>query len=607
MSFVSFWLPGGLYLSTLLINQRRHWLWFVLAAFIANISFDVYNGQKLQISLLFCCANSIEALVGASILKHKFPQKFPIFTLKGLVSFIGVSAVLSTPIGAILGSAVITFSLGVNSPYLQTFMLWWSSDFLGILLFVPLFFSLLDMNYQKLATLKSPRIFEFIILGFSLCIAAMYVFQENIYGPDSLGYVMFVFVVWAALRFGVWCVAVCNILIAMILVRLYVVFANTAPLIKNIHEVSYIQLFITFMIFMDLFLAVSFFERNKAEKKIIELAKFCDENPNPVLSLNRSGELINKNKSVDAILKNNDFTEKDILKILPGDIMGTVLEVINEGKIIEGVEVSVDGKVYSYTISPGSDDQYVNLYSADITERKKLEKVKDSLVRDISHSLKTPIAMTEMAVNIGANAVERKDFDAIKEAQSIAGKNIERVRKDVAKILEAFSLDVSMLDNKQQHQQQSSIKTVVKNSIEINNALIKSKAIEVKQQILSQADIVAVEERYLVSVIGNIIDNAVKFTDDNGNIKITSTIKDEWIQIEVKDSGCGLSDVEKEQVFDKFYKSNETMEGTGLGLWICKEIVRLYKGEIEFLSQGEGKGSAVIVKFPITLKKERLS
>jgi integral membrane sensor domain MASE1 len=136
-SFVPFWLPSGLFVAVLLFHERRHWLAFVLAASLANTSFDLLNGQALHTSLLFFLGNSLEALAGAWLVRRFVAERPTLDSLREVVGFIVCSALISTTVSATLGAWVVTDLLKSGS-YWHTWLLWFSGDVIGISLLSPL-------------------------------------------------------------------------------------------------------------------------------------------------------------------------------------------------------------------------------------------------------------------------------------------------------------------------------------------------------------------------------------------------------------------------------------------------------------------------------------
>ncbi len=230
-----------------------------------------------------------------------------------------------------------------------------------------------------------------------------------------------------------------------------------------------------------------------------------------------------------------------------------------------------------------------------ITERKKIEEMKDNLIRDISHGLKSPIAMTEMAFSIFQEGLQNGNIEQIQQAERIASSNLRKIRKDVNNMLEIFTLDMRRMIEKKKHK--ISLKPVINEIIKNMRYLIEEKGLKLIVDISQGGNKVLIGKRDIKTLIYDIMDNAIKFTE-HGSISIKIRPKGKMVRIDVKDTGCGIEEEHKDKVFDKFYKRHAAIEGSGLGLSICKEIVQMYKGEIKINSKGTGKGTTVTVLLP---------
>jgi len=230
----------------------------------------------------------------------------------------------------------------------------------------------------------------------------------------------------------------------------------------------------------------------------------------------------------------------------------------------------------------------------DITDRKNLEKIKAGLIRDISHGLKTPIAMTEMAISIAEEGVKLKDMNHIRKAQDIAVNNIKKMRRDVDNIMEAFTLDMRRLQENREPVKKVSLTSVMNKIKGEIKYMLDDKMIELSVDICNDADKVLIDSRDLQVLLGNIIVNAIKFTEE-GKIFVVARLKDKWIEISIKDTGSGIPPEHIDRVFERFYKHHPAVDGSGLGLAICREIIEMYNGEISIQSQGVGKGTTVTV------------
>ncbi|MDD5773892.1 MAG: PAS domain S-box protein [bacterium] len=260
----------------------------------------------------------------------------------------------------------------------------------------------------------------------------------------------------------------------------------------------------------------------------------------------------------------------------------------------DGTHLSVN--ITTYPVYDSNNNlKYLIKIVEDISELKKIEQAKKNMIRDISHSLKTPIAMAEMAFNIAKNSMNTGNKEEMVKAEKIASGNLKKLRKDVTNILLEFSIDVhkDVIDKSKK----ASLRAVVKEAYNELKAVMEEKGLQFETNLALNTDNVKIEGRDLKTILNNLLDNAIKFTE-KGNISVSSRLNGEMIEIEVKDTGCGVSEKDIKKVFDKFYKRHASIEGTGLGLSICKEMVEMYDGNIRIYSEGAGKGTTVIVKLP---------
>ena len=121
-------------------------------------------------------------------------------------------------------------------------------------------------------------------------------------------------------------------------------------------------------------------------------------------------------------------------------------------------------------------------------------------------------------------------------------------------------------------------------------------SIDVNNDLKIKADVLYFEE-----LLNNIIENAIIYNNEHGEIHISAEKYKEFIKISIKDSGIGLEKEQLNKVFEEFYKvdqSRHVFESSGLGLTISKRIVELHGGEIWIESEGKDKGIIVIFTLP---------
>ncbi len=232
-------------------------------------------------------------------------------------------------------------------------------------------------------------------------------------------------------------------------------------------------------------------------------------------------------------------------------------------------------------------------FAEDITERKKITAMKENLIRDVSHELKTPMALCQMSLDMLGSAMNKNDGVRLKKAFKMAQGNIQRFRKDIDNILSFSSIE----QKREISKQKASISKALREVLRDFRYLIDAKNLDVKTFIPKNADFVFMDKYDLRSVLSNLIDNAVKFTE-RGGIGISAARAGTNINVMVKDTGIGISKKSIARVFEKFYKQTSSIPGVGLGLPICKEILERNGGRIKVNSRGEGKGTIVTATLP---------
>ncbi len=228
---------------------------------------------------------------------------------------------------------------------------------------------------------------------------------------------------------------------------------------------------------------------------------------------------------------------------------------------------------------------------------KSTENLQREFINNVSHEIKTPVSSIEGF----AKFLKDKDLtdEEREEYANIIIEEAKRLENLTGKILK-----LSKLNNQE----------IITNKQEIEVAEQIRKAISLLEPKWSKKDIkinVSLEEKtflgdedLIFQVWVNIIDNAIKFSNEGGSIDIKVYEKNKNIRVEMKDYGIGMKEEELEKVYDRFYQidRSHSKEGSGLGLAIVKRIVELSEGKIEIKSK-ENKGTTVIVKLPVTSEK----
>lgn len=238
-------------------------------------------------------------------------------------------------------------------------------------------------------------------------------------------------------------------------------------------------------------------------------------------------------------------------------------------------------------------------FCRDITERKKLDELKDNLIRDVSHELKTPVANIEMAIDMFERSVLRANENTpgrILQIHEILRNNVHRLKNTIKNVL-----DISRLESGIEPLTLSGVSL-----IELTDQVIdelredaRKKKNIVLHQIPANIPFIKADRDKIYQVMTNLVHNAIKFTE-HGKICISAKPLSGTVEITVEDTGRGLDIKVQKRVFEKFYKETPSAYGSGIGLAICENIVHLHNGRIWVESEGKGKGSRFKFTLPIT-------
>ncbi|MBP3502510.1 MAG: ATP-binding protein [Clostridia bacterium] len=233
----------------------------------------------------------------------------------------------------------------------------------------------------------------------------------------------------------------------------------------------------------------------------------------------------------------------------------------------------------------------------DITEHVKLDNMRKEFVADVSHELKTPITSI-----IGyADTLLESDYDKDTQMQflNVISSESRRMAKLVTDLL-----TLSRYDNNKNKVEKTEIDlgVLTKKCLENLEMEIEKKKHKVECFVTADVPLVKADKYGIERVILNILTNSIKYTQENGNIKIYVGFVYNDAYIKVIDNGIGIPEKDLPRIFERFYRVDKArtreLGGTGLGLSIAKEIIEQNNGSIDIKSEF-GKGTEVVLRIPV--------
>ena len=236
----------------------------------------------------------------------------------------------------------------------------------------------------------------------------------------------------------------------------------------------------------------------------------------------------------------------------------------------------------------------------DITEHVKLDNMRKEFVADVSHELKTPIT----SIMGYADTLLESDYD--KEMQTKFLEVISSEARRMARLVTDL-LVLSRYDNKKVTKEESvfDLGELTKNCIDRLRFEVEKKNHNVECFVTANVPPVNADKYGIERVILNIISNAIKYTPENGVIKVYVGFVYNDAYIKVIDNGIGIPEADLSRIFERFYRVDKArsreLGGTGLGLPIAKEIIEQNNGSIDIKSEA-GKGTEVVIRIPVYKK-----
>ncbi len=323
-----------------------------------------------------------------------------------------------------------------------------------------------------------------------------------------------------------------------------------------------------------------------------------------VLAVNANEEIIRINKAArkffQIVSSPAEVKHKHVYEVIRNkEMLDFIGEALNTPEHIEK-EITVFGdkeRVLLVNADPlfnAADEKIGTIFVMNnITKVKRLDKVRQEFVANVSHELKTPITSIKGYVETLLNT-ENIDEETSRRFLKIIEKNTNQMNSLIEDLLHLAKLD----GNKTVELARFPVLTVIENALECCVDKIERKNISI-EIVCSQNLYGMLNESLLERALANLIDNAVKYSEEGGKIKITAECFGEIIKISVRDYGSGIPKEHHARLFERFYRVDKgrsrDMGGTGLGLAIVKHVAFAHRGRV-YVQSEPGKGSEFTIE-----------
>ncbi|AOT68448.1 two-component system histidine kinase PnpS [Geosporobacter ferrireducens] len=307
-------------------------------------------------------------------------------------------------------------------------------------------------------------------------------------------------------------------------------------------------------------------------------------------------------------IENEQVMGKHILEVIRNNKLHDVLQDILNSNHIGQREITIDYpepkilKIYTNFIRLDMDPNRIIGVMAliqDVTEMRKLEKMRSDFVANVSHELKTPLtSITGFIETLKNGAIDNEKVrNRFLDIIEIETERLSRLIDDL------LSLSAIEHDRLSFTKEKIKVNEAIKEIREMVDGLAKQKKIKISFELDGSLPEIYGNPDWFKQMMINLVDNAIKYTQEGGGVKVLAYKRYENIIITVKDTGIGIPKEDIPRLFERFYRVDKARSkkagGTGLGLAIVKHIVLSFDGEIKVNSE-LGKGSEFIVRIPLS-------
>jgi signal transduction histidine kinase len=355
--------------------------------------------------------------------------------------------------------------------------------------------------------------------------------------------------------------------------------------------------------------------REERDKRLLEVAaerSKCSTIINcmtdGVLVVNRDSQIVLRNASAARILP--ECAALPLPSALAGLQCDQLRTIVSEalrapsGPVIVSRELTLGKSVYMVNASPVFEPSGEALGAVavlrDITALKKLEVAKSMFVSMVAHEIKSPIAAIEGYLNVILSGAAGEDPKRDRKMMERALVRAHTLRSLVSELLRLTAIETG---NFVIRRAPIDVGEVVAEAVESckEKAEAKGIALSLHQEDDGAHEPVLADKEAMLSVFTNLIDNAVKYTPDDGHVAVTVQCNGMYVKVAVTDDGIGMTADEADRAFDEFYRARNKhtarISGTGLGLTLAKRLVELHHGKITVHTK-PGRGSTFAVSIP---------
>ena len=225
---------------------------------------------------------------------------------------------------------------------------------------------------------------------------------------------------------------------------------------------------------------------------------------------------------------------------------------------------------------------------------------KDEFLATLAHELRNPLAPIRNALQI--LKMPRLDLETMERSRSMMERQVQHLIRLVDDLLDVSRVVRGKIELRREPVE---LATVIARAVELVQPLVDTQGHRLTVHISRESLLLDADPVRLTQVIGNLLTNAAKYTEQNGRIWLTAKREGEMAVVRIRDKGIGIAPAMLPRIFELFvqadHTSTKTQGGLGIGLTLVKNLVEMHNGIVQARSEGLGKGSEFIVRLPISV------
>jgi two-component system phosphate regulon sensor histidine kinase PhoR len=234
-----------------------------------------------------------------------------------------------------------------------------------------------------------------------------------------------------------------------------------------------------------------------------------------------------------------------------------------------------------------------------LIKQRQISQIKTDFINNMTHEFKTPIATINLALDAIKNPKIICDQEKVNRYLGMIRDENKRMHAQVENVLRISKLEKNELDLKKERHR---LHDIVKEAIAHVELIVEDRGGYIQTHFAALKSSILANEDHFTNVIVNILDNAIKYSENEPKIDIYTENVKNMIILKVRDQGTGMSRTVQKKIFEKFYREHtgniHNVKGHGLGLAYSKQIIEDHHGEV-FVESEKGKGTTFIIKLPL--------